>query len=850
MIAAILHRQKNIAHLSKALPAIVVALCMNCTNSFAQMKVGNNPTTMDASSMLEIEATNQGILLPRISLSNITTWGLAGATPINGMFVYNSNAATTGGSGIGIYYWANLKWNYVQNGTSTNTAWLLTGNAATTPGTYAAPGTNFIGTTDGVDFAIRTTNAERMRIGATGQIGINQNFSLTNQLAVSTAVAANTAILGQNTTAAGTGGNGIGVYGISAQATNASFTTNGYGVVALNSNTNGTGLYAGGNNVGLNYNFLVNGSGAALVGTNVGAFGYSEGANGMGLYGNNTGATGFGVVGESDGAYGIGVYGVNDNTTQFQTGVFGEYNPSGYGVGVAGIGYNGYVFPSNTGYDIGVYGSANDYGVYGFNNTNSIGVFGNTNGTGYGVYGQNTGTGIGVFGYSQSTGIGVYGTNNNATSMGVLGENTNTSGTAIIGFGNNIGGSYLVNGSGGAFTGSSTGLWAYLPTAAAGGLIGTDYTTGSYGMFARADYYRTANNNNPVYHFAVYGEKVSSYNNANTIAFDKRVGGVLGTMFDNNTNPGILRAWGSLGYKTSANTANTEYGVYSSSAVIVNGTGRNDVEQTGGFGLGAYGGIMGGWIRGRVYGMNIKGERYGLYIDGYSYSNKPSIQLIDNGSTERTVAYNVSSLSADVYAHGKGKMVNGKAQINFDRDFQNIIDANDLAVTVTPIGESNGIHLVATNGNGFSLQENKNADNSLGTSNAEFTWIAVGKRKDVKTSDIANEVLASNFDKNMEGVMFNENDKEHNAGGMEWTGNGLKFYPVENAENPVVGNKSVLSKAVQKILPTNDLIHGIDSANRKTPEINKKKDSQKSKFLIDKKSQDKNNQSQKDMKKD
>lgn len=841
MNVAIMRRQKKIVNLPKALPAIVLALCICYSNSFSQMKIGNNPTTMDASSMLEIDATNQGILLPRISISNISTWGLAGGTPVNGMFVYNSNAATTDGSGIGIYYWANLKWNYVQNGTSTNAAWLLTGNAATTPGTYATPLTNFIGTTDGVDFAIRTTNAERMRISAAGQIGINQNFSTTNQLAVSTAVAANTAILGQNTTAAGTGGNGIGVYGITAQATNASFTTNGYGVVALNSNTIGTGLYAGGNNVGLNYNFLVKGSGAALVGTNVGAYGYSEGANGIGLYGQNTGAAGFGVVGESDGAYGIGVYGLNNNTTLFQTGVFGEYNGIGVGVGVAGIGYNGYMLPSNTTYDIGVYGSADDYGVYGFNNTNSIGVFGNTNGTGYGVYGQNTGTGFGV-----------YGTNNNATSMGIFGVNRNTSGTAVIGAGNNIGGSYLLKGSGGAFTGSSTGLWAYLPTTADGGLIGTDYTTGSYGMFARADYYFTSYNgggNPAAYQFAVYGEKLALYNNG-TKGLDKRSGGVLGTMFNVSNSPGTVTAWGSLGYKNSTNTATSEYGVYSTTAVIANGPGRNGDEQTGGFGLGAYGGIMGGWIRGRVYGMNIKGERYGLYIDGYSYSNKPSVQLIDNGSTKRTVAYNVSSLSADVYAHGKGKMVNGKAQINFDRDFQNIIDANDLAVTVTPIGESNGIHLVASNENGFSLQENKNADNSLGTSNAEFTWIAVGKRKDVKTADIANEVLASNFDQNMEGVMFNENDKEHNAGGMEWTGNGLKFYPVEKAENPVVGNKLVLSKAVQKILPTNDLIHGIDSANRKTPEINKKKDSQKSKFLIDKKSQDKKKDTQTDLKKD
>ncbi len=54
-------------------------------------------------------------------------------------------------------------------------AWSLTGNAGTNPTT------NFIGTTDAQDWAVKTNNLERMRVTAAGNIGIgtnNPNFNL------------------------------------------------------------------------------------------------------------------------------------------------------------------------------------------------------------------------------------------------------------------------------------------------------------------------------------------------------------------------------------------------------------------------------------------------------------------------------------------------------------------------------------------------------------------------------------------------------------------------------------------------------------------------------------------------
>ncbi len=53
-------------------------------------------------------------------------------------------------------------------------AWTLTGNAGTNPAT------NFLGTTDAQPLAIRTNNAERIRVLSTGEVGIGTSTPLTN----------------------------------------------------------------------------------------------------------------------------------------------------------------------------------------------------------------------------------------------------------------------------------------------------------------------------------------------------------------------------------------------------------------------------------------------------------------------------------------------------------------------------------------------------------------------------------------------------------------------------------------------------------------------------------------------
>jgi hypothetical protein len=91
---------------------------------------------------------------------------------------------------------------------------------------------------------------------------------------------------------------------------------------------------------------------------------------------------------------------------------------------------------------------------------NNDAVDGNAAGTGVAVYGQNSGTGTGVEGVSS-----------NATGFAMWGININASGTAIGGSGNNLGLAYLSTGSGGAFNGTTNGLYSKATAGAGNGAM-------------------------------------------------------------------------------------------------------------------------------------------------------------------------------------------------------------------------------------------------------------------------------------------------------------------------------------------------------------------------------------------
>jgi len=73
----------------------------------AQVKIGDNPNTINPNSILEIESTNKGLLLPRIALISTSSPSPLSAH-IAGMTVYNT--ATAGDVVPGYYYNNGSKW--------------------------------------------------------------------------------------------------------------------------------------------------------------------------------------------------------------------------------------------------------------------------------------------------------------------------------------------------------------------------------------------------------------------------------------------------------------------------------------------------------------------------------------------------------------------------------------------------------------------------------------------------------------------------------------------------------------------------------------------------------------------
>ncbi|NTW31769.1 MAG: hypothetical protein HGB12_03955 [Bacteroidetes bacterium] len=199
-------------------------------NSFSQ-GVGINTSGNEAkdAALLEVgEGTpdTKGLLIPRVSLTDVATYAPLTGTPVTSLLVY-SNTAPTGGSGTGYYYWNSNtttgKWIYLtapSNGPGASgqvltssgsgaptwaipaggidaTAWHITGN------TGIDSTTNFIGTSDAsgsIPLRFKTRNLDRMIISSIGNIGIGTTNPSTPLTVVGTSTFSGDLIPSTNTT--------------------------------------------------------------------------------------------------------------------------------------------------------------------------------------------------------------------------------------------------------------------------------------------------------------------------------------------------------------------------------------------------------------------------------------------------------------------------------------------------------------------------------------------------------------------------------------------------------------------------------------------------------------------------
>ena len=127
-----------------------------------------------ASAVVDMTATNKGVLLPRIALT-ATTVAAPVSAPATNLVVFNT--ATAGDVTPGLYFWNGTSWiRLLVKGEATGTSWNLTGNTGTTPGT------NYVGTPDAQDLAFGTNGAGRVRVTSTGSIGIGTTVPAANAL--------------------------------------------------------------------------------------------------------------------------------------------------------------------------------------------------------------------------------------------------------------------------------------------------------------------------------------------------------------------------------------------------------------------------------------------------------------------------------------------------------------------------------------------------------------------------------------------------------------------------------------------------------------------------------------------
>ncbi|QOR76681.1 MAG: hypothetical protein IMW88_03850 [Thermoflavifilum sp.] len=143
-------------HLWGAVAVVIAASLLTVTKSFAQLKIGSNPTNIQKSAILELESDRQGLLLTRLSdtvlINSITP------APPDGMIIYLSKSPNPG-----LYVRRNGYWAQLSVAADDTTAyWRRGGNW----GTDSAG--NFLGTRDGQPVRIGANGVEAVHITKDG----------------------------------------------------------------------------------------------------------------------------------------------------------------------------------------------------------------------------------------------------------------------------------------------------------------------------------------------------------------------------------------------------------------------------------------------------------------------------------------------------------------------------------------------------------------------------------------------------------------------------------------------------------------------------------------------------------
>jgi len=164
-------RQYNYSILQNIFVSMCFVFISLKLNAQQNVSISDVSATPDASSVLDVNSTTKGLLIPRVALTATNS-----ATPITlpakSLLVYNTATAGVSPNNVieGYYYNAGTpaapNWLRVYAGSAAGTEWKLLGNAGTDANI------NFLGTIDAVDLVFRTNNLQRARINSIGNMGV------------------------------------------------------------------------------------------------------------------------------------------------------------------------------------------------------------------------------------------------------------------------------------------------------------------------------------------------------------------------------------------------------------------------------------------------------------------------------------------------------------------------------------------------------------------------------------------------------------------------------------------------------------------------------------------------------
>lgn len=97
--------------MTKKISTIVAVLLFSSGSLFSQVKIGSNPGTINANSLLELESTTKGLLPPRVTLTDVSSYSPLSATIVEGMLVYNNGGTLS----KGFYVWSGSVWKKLES---------------------------------------------------------------------------------------------------------------------------------------------------------------------------------------------------------------------------------------------------------------------------------------------------------------------------------------------------------------------------------------------------------------------------------------------------------------------------------------------------------------------------------------------------------------------------------------------------------------------------------------------------------------------------------------------------------------------------------------------------------------